>query len=754
VLPACVVVALVFGIAPAAQAAVNVVPNPGFEQAGCGASTPIICGWTSYNEMVDAGGTMALGCGPLGCDGGLAGIASVGAQTDPAFCAAIGPGPHPASFVGATSGDSVYFSANFYQGTDCTGYVGSDFLSADMSNPDGPVEESGVFAAPAGTQSALFSVDAISNNCSDSCFLDGFFSNLDVEDTVLPDPALTSFTPDIGPVGANVDIHGWGFSGATNVEFNGTEATFTVDSNSEIHAIVPAGATTGPISVNAPNGIVTSSSSFTNSGPPPTITSFTPTSGPIGTTVDIFGSNFTWATSLSFGCCSSLGVGIFTIDSDSEIHATVPNGATIGPISVTTPSGTGTSSSSFTPTGIVRPAINSFAPTSGTVGSSVDIVGSNFNLATAVTFASISASFTVNSDSEIHATVPDGATTGPITVTTPHGTGSSSTSFTVTPVTPAITAFTPTSGPAGTTVDIQGSGFTRPSTVRFNGTDANYTVNSDSEIHATVPAGATTGPISITVPSGVATSPSPFTVIPPPAISTFTPTNGPAGTTVDLQGGGFTGVTDVTFNGTSASYTANSDSEIHATVPAGATTGLVAVTAPGGTVTSSSSFTVIPPPAISTFTPTSGPAGTTVDLQGGGFTGVTGVTFNGTNASYTVNSDSEIHATVPAGATTGPISVSTPGGSTTSAASFTVIPPPTISAFAPTSGHAGQHVTISGLNFTGVTAVKLGTTSARFILNSSTKITAVVPTIAHGYYHWSVTTVSGTATTSGSFHVP
>jgi hypothetical protein len=57
------------------------------------------------------------------------------------------------------------------------------------------------------------------------------------------------------------------------------------------------------------------------------------------------------------------------------------------------------------------------------------------------------------------------------------------------------------------------------------------------------------------------------------------------------------------------------------------------------------------------------------------------------------------------------------------------------------------------LNFTGVTAVKLGTTSAKFILNSSTKITAVVPTIAHGYYRWSVTTASGTATTTGSFHV-
>jgi hypothetical protein len=404
-------------------------------------------------------------------------------------------------------------------------------------------------------------------------------------------------------------------------------------------------------------------------------------------------------------------------------------------------------------TGVVRPTINSFAPTSGPVGSSVDIVGSNFNLATTVTFDSISASFTVASDSEIHATVPAGATTGLISVTTPNGTEWSSTSFTVTPVTPTISAVTPTSGPAGTTVDIQGSGFTRPSTVRFNGTDASYTVDSDSEVHATVPAGATTGPISITVPSGVATSPSPFTVIPPPALSTFTPSSGPAGTTIDLQGGGFTGATSVTFNGTNAYYTVDSDSEIHATLPAGATTGPISVSTPGGTATSSASFTVVPPSALSALTPSSGPAGTTVDLQGAGLTGATSVTFNGTNAYYTVDSDSEIHATVPAGATTGPISLSTPGGIATSSASFTVIPPPTLSGFTPISGYAGQQVTISGLNFIGVTAVKLGTTSAKFILNSSTKITAVVPTIAHGYYRWSVTTASGTARTTGSFHV-
>lgn len=77
-------------------------------------------------------------------------------------------------------------------------------------------------------------------------------------------------------------------------------------------------------------------------------------------------------------------------------------------------------------------------------------------------------------------------------------------------------------------------------------------------------------------------------------------------------------------------------------------------------------------PVISSFTPTSGPAGTTVTVNGSAFTGATAVRFNGVAASFTVNSDSELTATVPAGATNGPIAVDTSAGTATSAGSFTV----------------------------------------------------------------------------------
>src|SRR5437588_3467332 len=137
---------------------------------------------------------------------------------------------------------------------------------------------------------------------------------------------------------------------------------------------------------------------------------------------------------------------------------------------------------------------------------------------------------------------------------------------------PTITGFAPTSGPVGTSVTISGTNFTGATAVRFNGTSASFTVNSASAITATVPSGATTGPLSVTTAGGTASSAGSFTVTvphPPPKITSLTPTNAPVGTSVTISGTNFTGATAVQFNGTSASFTVNSASAITATVPRG-----------------------------------------------------------------------------------------------------------------------------------------------------------------------------------------
>src|SRR5262249_47946914 len=157
----------------------------------------------------------------------------------------------------------------------------------------------------------------------------------------------------------------------------------------------------------------------------------------------------------------------------------------------------------------------------------------------------------------------------------------------------------------------------------------------------------------------------------------------------------FTGTTSVTFGNIPAAFTVDSDSELHTTVPSGATNSYITVVTPVGSITAAGVLFVVTasPPTISSFTPSSGPVGTSVDIRGANFTGASSVTFNGAAATYTVNSDSELHATVPSGASSGSIGITTSGGTGTSWASFTIFNVPTVATFSPSSGQPGTKVT-------------------------------------------------------------
>jgi serine protease len=90
---------------------------------------------------------------------------------------------------------------------------------------------------------------------------------------------------------------------------------------------------------------------------------------------------------------------------------------------------------------------------------------------------------------------------------------------------PVITGFLPTSGVPGTSVTISGYNLTHVSVVRFNGSSASFTILSATSINATVPANATTGPISVINPGGTATSATNFTVPTASVTPSLSPTN-------------------------------------------------------------------------------------------------------------------------------------------------------------------------------------------------------------------------------------
>jgi uncharacterized repeat protein (TIGR03803 family) len=225
-------------------------------------------------------------------------------------------------------------------------------------------------------------------------------------------------------------------------------------------------------------------------------------------------------------------------------------------------------------------------------------------------------------------------------------------------------------GKVGKTVEILGQGFTGTSGVSFNGLAATFNVVSDTYMTATVPTRATTGYVTVTTSASTMKSNRKFLVT--PQITTVSPTSGIVGSSVTITGVSLMQTTKVTIGGKADSFTVNSDTKVSATVPAGAKTGLkVSVTTQGGTASSSGTFAVVP--AIAGFSPTSGPVGTSVTITGNSFTGTTQVAFGGVAAtSFQVISDTQVDAVVPTGAVTGPIAVTTPGGTGTSSSKFTV----------------------------------------------------------------------------------
>jgi hypothetical protein len=176
-----------------------------------------------------------------------------------------------------------------------------------------------------------------------------------------------------------------------------------------------------------------------------------------------------------------------------------------------------------------------------------------------------------------------------VTVTTFTSTYKSNRSFLVIP---QITSFSPTSVTVGSLLTINGVSLSQTSKVTIGGKNATFTVKSDSQVTATVPAGAKTGmKVTITTAGGVGNSVATLPIL--PSISSFSPTSGPVGTSVAIKGNTFTGTTKVTFGGVAASsYQVINDTEVDALVPSGAVTGKITVTTSAGTATSSTNFTV------------------------------------------------------------------------------------------------------------------------------------------------------------------
>jgi hypothetical protein len=471
------------------------------------------------------------------------------------------------------------------------------------------------------------------------------------------------------------------------VTFNGIAASPTSWSNGSITAPVPVGASNGSLVVTV-NGFQTNGLTFDIV---PNILSLTPASGPVGTTVTIGGNGF--GTSQGFGGVTFNGTSATVTNwSDTSISVTVPQGAATGNVVVT-------ASSLLTSAGVpftVPPTLVSLALSPSNPAIALNSV-QQLKLTATGTFSDnstqdLTASVTwSSSNTSVAMVMPIVGVVGIVgvnkagtsTITASIGNISSSTLVTVTPAvqppTPAITGVSTGSGTAGTLVTITGSNFgtQQGEGSVLLGTALGAVTNwTDSQVQATVVAGSTSGVVRIQQ-NGIWSNSLAFSVS-TPTISGITPPSGLSGTSVTITGSGFgstQGSGQVLLGSIPGVVTNWSDGQVQANVAPGSTSGVVQIIQ-NGVLSNAIAFTVSIP-QITSVTPTSGAAGTSVTISGSGFgtsQGTDGIVWLGSVPGNVVSwSDGQVKATVAANAVSGIVKIHQ-NGIWSNAFSFTVQP--------------------------------------------------------------------------------
>jgi hypothetical protein len=247
-------------------------------------------------------------------------------------------------------------------------------------------------------------------------------------------------------------VGGWSDAAMNSVATTGKN---NVDNVEQVYVSAPNQAGTYTVTVSRDGALTTSSQVYSlivtggtnvETNPPPVVSLTAPIEGQtvlLGTSVALTATASDLALGGGQGMVSSVsfyvGETLISTDTSSPYEATWTVPATSGEYALTARAtdsegavGTSAPVKQFVLTGSGEPGIASFAPASGAVGTVVTITGSNFAGVTAVRFNGFEATtYTVDSLTQITATVPTTASTGAVTVATPLGTATSSTSFTI-----------------------------------------------------------------------------------------------------------------------------------------------------------------------------------------------------------------------------------------------------------------------------------------------------------------------------------
>jgi len=355
-------------------------------------------------------------------------------------------------------------------------------------------------------------------------------------------PTIDGLSDQSGKAGDVITIYGSQLTDITSITFDGDGSFGPVNvdladvnyvanpDGSSITVAVPNDATSGTITVTTFSGFVVSDDTF-DIIPIPSIDSLSATSAIPGDVITIYGTNLDSILSVTFNGNEADLTDFNTViaDDGSSISVTVPDTATTGYITVITSGGTATSTDIFNLAS--GPEISSLGSLMGRSGATISINGANLGGLQSVSFdgdednlpvlADLTNPRTVITNSQVTVVVPDGVTSGTITLTTAGGVVTSEDVYEIV-AGPVLTWMSATSLKPGSTLVMRGTGLAWAK-VRIRGVLASTTESpTDTQIKVTVPQlgpGRTT--LVITTPGGALTRQITIST-PAPIIGSFT----------------------------------------------------------------------------------------------------------------------------------------------------------------------------------------------------------------------------------------
>jgi hypothetical protein len=442
----------------------------------------------------------------------------------------------------------------------------------------------------------------------------------------------------------------------------------------------------------------------------PMIERIVPTAGPPGTRVRIEGRGFSRGLRVLFNEHPVTPTEVLP----ERITVTVPDGAESGRFVLAAGTDETESPETFRVTErLPPPVVRSVDPSTAAPGTEITIRGDNFAARpsdNAVRVGAVPMVVRAGDSGSLRVIIPDGAASGPVFVRTAGGEARSGGDLAI-GARLSVREIIPTAIAPGGHVLLRGAGFAPTAAldhVTLGGRQVRVVRATATELEVEVPIDGTSGTIAVEISgAGRYETAQRLFVGPAPIVRVMEPTSGPPGARVTLRGDHFgsdASRVTVTFGAANAAVVSAAPTALVVTVPEGAASGHVAVTAAGvGPVLSPTEFRAMAAVSVARVDPRACDIGERVTLTGTGFSAVAAentVQLGSVIARVVSASPTELVVEVPEGARSGNWTVAVAGsGNVRSREPFMVTLRPRITALEPERGIPGTRLTLRGANF-------------------------------------------------------